>query len=136
MNAEEAKYAVFLEVWHRFEKIRFVLLEAGISEDRLLPKEAVEKKLYEWHHNKIQDTLYFITDVTNTTIKAWWKIRLEHPEDYWKRAKLLKWGDEFTEIRELNKISKEIREKWFSRRNVLVRQKKRSSAEKEKISAK
>jgi len=124
MNIEEQKYAHFQEIWNMFEKIRFVLLEAGIPEDRLLTKEAVEKKLYEWHFDKIRDTMNFVREFTATTIKAWWKIRLEHPEDYWKRAKLMHWGEEFVEIRELNKVSRTIRESWFHRRNILVRQKR------------
>lgn len=127
MSEEEVKYAHFLELWNAFEKIKPILLKAGIPEERMLKKETIEKKLYEWHLNKVIGTMSFVREFTETYIDAWIKIRSEHSEDYWDRTKLLKWGDEFVEIRELNKVSREIREKWFDRKNMLVRRKEKKA---------
>jgi len=124
MNEEEKKYELFLEVWSEFEKIKDILLKAGIPENRLLPKEKLEKKLFEWHMNKLRDAKLFIHHFKELYIAQWLKIRSENTEDYWSRAVLFRWGDEYVEVKLLNGASKQIRENWFDRRNILVRQKK------------
>lgn len=129
MNPEQEKYEVFLKIWETFLTIKDTLVRAGIDDSRFVKKETLEKRLHEFHVNKLRDSLSYIEGFISLYVGPWQKLRKENNEVYWANAKLFKWGDEYTEIRELNIKSKAIRENWFKSRNILVREKRVKNVE-------
>jgi hypothetical protein len=125
MSEHKQKFEIFYTIWDDFEKIKDILLKSGIADNRLQERINIEKKIHLWHFDKMRDGRTWMNAFLEECIKPWQKLRRENTEEYWENAKKLGWGEEYQEIRELKKLSKVIRETWFNRRNILVKEKKK-----------
>lgn len=120
----QTKIDVFERIWSEFQTIKDALILAGVKETSFTEKEKLEAQLAEWHINKLRDSEQWLKSFINVKIKAWRKIRSENSEEYWNLAKALNYGEDYQEIRELNKASKEVRAAWINNHNILLKRKK------------
>jgi hypothetical protein len=120
MTDDEMKYNLFMEIWSIYKEMELTLIQAGISIKRLPKNEKLLEELENIPLNKMRHGKHWITNFVKTVLNPYKKIRAENTEEYWEKAKMMKWGNEFTEIRELNKAKKLILESWFVSSNPLV----------------
>ncbi len=125
MNDTDQKIKILDEIWAKYVEIRPILVLAGIQENRL-PEDTTKYLLNieDVNINKLRHGKNWIHNFAFKEIAAWQKIRKENSEQYWETAKLMKWGNDFLEVKALNEASKMIRIGWFTNHNALIIPKK------------
>lgn len=124
MNDKETKEAALNELYNEFEMIKWILNKADVKMKRILKLKELLAKLENTHINKIKSSHTWLHNFIALYIKPWKLIRSENTEAIWDGYIARGFGNEFPEIKELNRCSKAIRLNWVNRHNILLKEKK------------
>lgn len=114
------KAEVFGRIWHVFKSIEDVLKKAKVPEGRFPDYNKLQEAMVEAHINKLRHGEEWLNTFITTHIKPWQRVRSENPETYWENVAAFGMGNELTEVKKLNELSKKIRADWFTTHNFLA----------------
>lgn len=120
MNEIQEKADIFADIWYKYTQIKDVLLKAKLPDNRLPDYNDCQLQAVEAHINRMRSGKHWMEHFISTHIAAWQKVRRENPEQYWDDVINLGLGENFTEVRKLNELSKNIRKEWIHQHNFLL----------------
>ncbi len=117
------------ELYDEFIKIKWVLEKAGVKMKRIQTLSALVKQLEDLHINRIKSAQTWLKKFVADNINPWKRIRSENTEAIWEGYERSGFGNEFPEIKELNRCSKAVRLNWINRHNLMLKEKKEKKIE-------
>jgi hypothetical protein len=103
----------FRVVWAKFEVYIPDMVKIGIHENRIADKIDYLKRFDFLEDDHVAFMEVWFENWLEKGYKPWKKIRSENPESTWNNYKLFDYGEEFTEIRELNKAARAAIEMFY-----------------------
>ncbi len=124
MNEKDVKEGALNALYDDYINIKWVLEQAGVKIKRVQTLKVLVGQLEELHINRIKSAQTWMTKFIADFVRPWKRIRSENAEAIWEGYERQGYGNEFPEIKELNRCSKAVRLNWVNRHNLLLKEKK------------
>lgn len=118
------KEAALNDLYDDFIKIKWVLEKSGVKIKRVQALSILVTQLEDLHINRIKSSQTWLKKFIVDYVQPWKRIRSENTETIWEGYERQGYGNEFPEIKELNRCSKAVRLNWVNRHNLLLKEKK------------
>lgn len=124
MSDNDAKEGALNALYRDYESIKWILVKAGVKIKRVHSLTDLVLKMDDLHINRIKSSQTWFKGFVDTFIKPWKRIRSENTEAIWDGYERQGYGNEFPEIKELNRCNKAVKLNWKNRHNILLKEKK------------
>jgi hypothetical protein len=136
VREEDQKLQALNALINDLDDVKWILIKCGVNPKRIHNLQQMLVKLPELHVNKIKSSHTWFKGYVQTFIRPWKTIRSENTEAIWDGYEKSGFGNEFPEIKELNRCSRAVKLNWDNRHNILLKEKQRKKTDEQQVKSK